>query len=191
MISHLGIIPIGLLVNSGFSCVANFPHLASVFSHPWAVSARRRGAMAGTMAVEEGKPLVTEKPAAPTNSCCGCCPAPRHMDDAFVDKYLDGDVQWGYWKMPPRNPATLEEQRMRLIDREAFPVTSIVKWPTKMERGFASAKDMIDILYKATLAPGITDKVPEHLRGVYWMKDNGVGEELVVIQWSQWYEEAA
>lgn len=145
--------------------------------------------MAGTVALEEGKPLVEEREAAPTNSCCGCCPAPRHIDDAFVDKYLDGQLKWGYWKMPPRNPQTLEEQRMKLIDREAFPVTSVIKWETKMERGFASAKDMIDIMYHATIAPGITEKVPEHLRGVYWMKDNGVGEELVVIQWGQWYEE--
>lgn len=145
--------------------------------------------MAGRMALEEGKPLVEERKPAPTTGCCGCCPAPRHIDDAFVDKYLDGDVQWGYWKLPPRNPQTLEEQRMKLIDREAFPATSVIKTESTMERGFASAKDMMDILYQATKAPGITEKVPEHLRGVYWMKDNGVGEELVVVQWGQWFEE--
>jgi len=57
-----------------------------------------------------------------------------------------------------------------------------------MERGFASAKDMVSILYEATKAQGIFEEIPEPLRGVFWMKDNGVGEELVVIQWGKWYE---
>lgn len=110
------------------------------------------------------------------------------MNDAFVDKYLDGDIQWGYWNMPPRDEKTLAECRMPLKDRMRFPKTSIIRSESDMEMGFASAKDMIQIMYDGTKSP-LLEEVPERLRGVYWMKDNGVGEELVVIHWAKWYEE--
>jgi len=41
---------------------------------------------------------------------------------------------------------------------------------------------MAAAMYAATKVDGVFDRVPVPLRGVFWMKGNGVGEELAVLQ---------
>merc|ERR1719401_1641171 len=41
-------------------------------------------------------------------------------------------------------------------------------------------------MFEGTRVPGVFERVPEKLRGVFWMKGNPLPEELVVMQYSKW-----
>ncbi|EOD27069.1 hypothetical protein EMIHUDRAFT_450135 [Emiliania huxleyi CCMP1516] len=47
-----------------------------------------------------------------------------------------------------------------------------------------SGVQMMDAMYEATKAG--SGQVPSKLRGVFWMQGNGVGEELVTLQFGEW-----
>mmetsp|Transcript_29591 Transcript_29591/g.85829 ORF Transcript_29591/g.85829 Transcript_29591/m.85829 type:complete len:381 (+) Transcript_29591:103-1245(+) len=53
--------------------------------------------------------------------------------------------------------------------------------------GYIPGKDGPGLAYECTKVPGLTDKVPEELRGVFWMKGNIFSEELFSLQNSQWF----
>ena len=45
-------------------------------------------------------------------------------------------------------------------------------------------------MFKATTVPGVSDAIPEKYQGVFWMKGNGVAEELAVMHYSL-YDQAS
>jgi len=55
--------------------------------------------------------------------------------------------------------------------------------------GYIPGKDGPGLAYECTKVPGLTDKVPEELRGVFWMKGNIMNEELVILQNGEWVPE--
>jgi len=55
--------------------------------------------------------------------------------------------------------------------------------------GYIPGKDGPRLAYECTFVPGLSDQIPEKLRGVFWMKGNIMNEELVVLQNGQWFPE--
>merc|ERR1719203_1486361 len=43
------------------------------------------------------------------------------------------------------------------------------------------------MMYKATKVSGVFEKVPEPLRGVFWMRGNPMPDELTVLQYGSWF----
>jgi len=135
--------------------------------------------------------------------CCGCCgcslmillmtilactskAAPSNVTEKFVKQQLDGDAVYGWWSPPaPQPPSVLAELRKQL-DRDT--VLAPVGIHENMTFGFGSAATMARLLYSATKVEGVWEKVPQKLRGVFWMKGNGIGEELAVLQYGSWFE---
>ncbi|CAJ1413153.1 unnamed protein product [Effrenium voratum] len=111
-----------------------------------------------------------------------------NVSDEFIDKYLDGDVSYGYWKLPERPDYVTRATLGRLEDRGPWPTTLLFREQSDLTIGYANARDMMEIMYEASKVPGVFEKIPDPLKGVFWMKGNGVGEELLVLQYSQYYE---
>jgi len=61
--------------------------------------------------------------------------------------------------------------------------------PIKKRVSTFSAKDAMRVMYDATKVEGVFERVPEPLKGVFWMKGNAVPEELAVLQFGQWFPE--
>lgn len=55
--------------------------------------------------------------------------------------------------------------------------------------GYAHTHDAPMILYNGTKIPGLFENVPSILRGVFWMKGNGIPEILATLQEGQWFPE--
>jgi len=56
--------------------------------------------------------------------------------------------------------------------------------------GYIPGKDGPRLAYECTFVPGLSDQIPEKLRGVFWMKGNIMNEELVTLQNGQWFPES-
>ncbi|CAJ1408181.1 unnamed protein product [Effrenium voratum] len=135
----------------------------------------------------EQQPLVESKSVQSTGCCCGDS-SKSNVSDEFIDKYLDGDVSYGYWKLPERPDYVTRATLGRLEDRGPWPTTLLFREQSDLTIGYANARDMMEIMYEASKVPGVFEKIPDPLKGVFWMKGNGVGEELLVLQYSQYYE---
>mmetsp|Transcript_12428 Transcript_12428/g.29616 ORF Transcript_12428/g.29616 Transcript_12428/m.29616 type:complete len:331 (+) Transcript_12428:65-1057(+) len=138
----------------------------------------------------EHQRLVEGKLPPVDDSTCCCCTVPRNVSDEFVLENLEGDPWFGWWRMPfKQDTNVIDRLRTELSDRKKLPpAASFFPTEGKQEIGYASGEDMMRLMYEATKVPGNWEKVPERLRGVFWMKGNGVGEELIVLQYGQWFE---
>jgi len=59
-----------------------------------------------------------------------------------------------------------------------------------LQFGYIPGRDGPRLAYECTNVPGLSDKMPDELRGVFWMKGNLINEELVVLQNGQWFPES-
>merc|ERR1719283_293303 len=95
-------------------------------------------------------------------------------------------------------PAQHSPQVMEELNSELTNVTTFYKYPALAEMfgeaianltfGYGTAEKIVDMMYRGTKVNGIFETVPDELRGVFWMKVNGIGEELTVFQNSLWVE---
>lgn len=134
--------------------------------------------------------LIDSTTAPAETSCCCCCNPERNISHEFIHEHLKGNPLFGWWHMPKLQPwDVLDKLRDKLTDRQKFPaLPAVFKEEAEMTMGYASAKEMLSLMYEATKVSGIWENVPERLRGVFWMKGNGVGEELMVLQYGRWFE---
>merc|ERR1712066_1181905 len=45
------------------------------------------------------------------------------------------------------------------------------------------------MMYEATRVPGVFERLPEKLRGIFWMRGNAIAEELLTLQYGEWFED--
>mmetsp|Transcript_43503 Transcript_43503/g.110170 ORF Transcript_43503/g.110170 Transcript_43503/m.110170 type:complete len:410 (-) Transcript_43503:498-1727(-) len=94
----------------------------------------------------------------------------------------------GWWNMPiqqsPHVLSELKESLYRVPWNTRYPEG--LTWPD-MRAGLA--KDIIPIMFEATKVSGVFEKMPQKMRGMYWMKGNGQAEELTITHYSQWFPE--
>lgn len=100
---------------------------------------------------------------------------------ALIDSRLHGSRYYLENNLPVRRSEdALEECRRRVPNRTVL---------HGLEYGRASAAEGPLLAYQCTKVPGLFERVPEVLRGVFWMKGNAISEELAVLQYGQWVEE--
>eukprot|EP00445_Apocalathium_hangoei_P002947 CAMPEP_0203858088 /NCGR_PEP_ID=MMETSP0359-20131031/11087_1 /ASSEMBLY_ACC=CAM_ASM_000338 /TAXON_ID=268821 /ORGANISM="Scrippsiella Hangoei, Strain SHTV-5" /LENGTH=349 /DNA_ID=CAMNT_0050774841 /DNA_START=3 /DNA_END=1052 /DNA_ORIENTATION=- len=92
----------------------------------------------------------------------------------------------GWWNMPiQQSPDVLSELKKTL-----YPVPWGEKpWGEVPEMRAGLAKNIIPIMFEATKVSGVFEKMPKKMRGIYWMKGNGVSEELTILHYGQWFPE--
>jgi len=94
--------------------------------------------------------------------------------------YMEGRDTFHWWNMPKqRSEEQLEWCRSQLSN--PMPLYGL-------QYGFLPGASAPEVLYRCTKVPAIFEEVPEPLRGVFWMKDNAMNEELAVLQFGRWFE---
>jgi len=105
---------------------------------------------------------------------------------SMVEKYLGGK-RLGWWTMPEQPWDNLEKQGEGL---EVVPwpdgTPEKRKWPL-MKKG--PAADVLKKMYNATKVEGVFEKMPEKMRGIFWMHGNAVAEELTIAHYGKYFPE--
>lgn len=100
---------------------------------------------------------------------------------SLINDYLNGSKTLNFWDLPEEVPAA---QIMECNYELKKPVDFVgLRW------GESPAKEAPGLMYKGTKVPGLFEQVPQALRGVFWMKGNGLPEELISLQNGQWFPE--
>jgi len=121
-------------------------------------------------------------------------PVVSQITPEFVDTYLDGKPYYSWLSLPVQQPPeVLEQLTSELTNITTFYTNPVLakmfgKEIANLTFGYGTAEKIVDIMYKGTKVNGIFETVPDELRGVFWMKGNGIGEELTVFQNSLWVE---
>lgn len=92
----------------------------------------------------------------------------------------------GWWDMPKQDLSAIADSVTPFTN--FTPSGSVKDFLEDTTWGLAKASDAPKLMYEATKVSGFED-VPEFLRGVFWMKGNGVAEELTVLQYGKWFKE--
>jgi len=89
----------------------------------------------------------------------------------------DGTLNW--WNLPVQRS---EEQLVQCVGqlRGKFGLGGA-------QFGYVPGREGPGLAYECTRVPGLSDKIPEELRGVFWMKGNVMNEELVALQNGKWF----
>jgi len=69
----------------------------------------------------------------------------------------------------------------------AYKGTDIERFLETATYGTAPARHAVNAMFEATKVSGVFETVPEEMRGVFWMKGNGMAEELTVFQFGRWF----
>merc|ERR1712187_118775 len=85
-----------------------------------------------------------------------------------------------------QNAAKLSQLASSMQTYEWVRPSYVANPPFSMVKG--PADQVAFAMYEATKVPGVFERVPEELRGVFWMKGNGIGEELCVLQYMEFDE---
>lgn len=143
--------------------------------------------------------------------CCSCCcitlvvalialavcaskTRASDISEKFIEANLNDNPIFGWWSLDALQPKdVLDELNEKLVNHTQFQVDIFIElWGEGIKDlifGYGSAEQVANMMYKATRVEGVWEKVPEKFRGVFWMKGNGVGEELTVLQYGSWFEE--
>jgi len=130
---------------------------------------------------------------------CASQPVSVNVTPDFIQTELNGDHIFDFRSMPEQQrTSVLKDLTSQLGNRTHLDEKLQQACPTSRKRedcrvanlafGFASAEAAVRMMYDATKVAGVFERVPEKLRGVFWMKGNGVPEELTVLQYGQWFE---
>jgi len=122
-------------------------------------------------------------------------PVRSHITPEFVDTYLGGTLFYTSRSLPVEQSQEVRED----LASELVGVTTFYKYPrladmfgesiANLTFGYGSAEKIVDIMYRGSKVDGVFENVPEKVRGVFWMKNNAIGEELTVFHNSLWVEE--
>lgn len=110
----------------------------------------------------------------------GCCSLPSNVPDAVAEQFPGG---MGWWDMP-RPQQRLPALRGAL---KSFPWREGAPQLSGCVFSQAPAAEAAKFMYEATKVDGVWDLLPEKIRGVYWMRGNGVSEELTSLQYGVYY----
>jgi len=99
----------------------------------------------------------------------------------LIDKYLKGRRYFYDSSLPHK----LSEEELDACRRRVTNTTKL----NGVDFGIMDPDKALELLYHCTKVPGNWEKVPEKLKGVFWMKGNGMGEELAVLQNGQYFED--
>lgn len=101
---------------------------------------------------------------------------------AAVVPMLGGRETLNWWNLPvQRSQEQLEQCRKKLANETEL---------GGMRYGFISGREAPELAFECTWVPGLSDQIPEPLRGVFWMNGNPLPSELMTMQNSQWFPEA-
>merc|ERR550514_1311667 len=109
-----------------------------------------------------------------------CCSLPSNVPDAVAEQFPGG---MGWWDMP-RPQQRLPALRGAL---KSFPWREGAPQLSGCVFSQAPAAEAATFMYEATKVDGVWDLLPEKIRGVYWMRGNGVSEELTSLQYGVYY----
>lgn len=119
-------------------------------------------------------------PSTPCSKGCYC----RSPISAAVSAHYPHGFGW-YAVRVQHDPAKLDTIARRF---DTYTFTAKTPPPSgKWVQG--GAAQMIEAMLEATKVPGVFERVPEKLRGVFWLKGDGLGEELVVLHYGDYYPE--
>jgi len=112
---------------------------------------------------------------------------PAQSEPLLTKRHLDKD-SFAWWNMPVQQPfQNLQKQGEGLEEVPwSFYTPRSRRWPL-MKKG--KPADIISKMYDATKVDGVFEKMPEKMQGVFWMKGNGVPEELTVLHYGGYWAE--
>eukprot|EP00928_Gymnodinium_smaydae_P017953 TRINITY_DN16842_c0_g1_i2.p1 TRINITY_DN16842_c0_g1~~TRINITY_DN16842_c0_g1_i2.p1 ORF type:complete len:341 (+),score=51.16 TRINITY_DN16842_c0_g1_i2:55-1077(+) len=120
---------------------------------------------------------------------CAARQIKSQVSPAVVDELLGGKWRLLAEDMPRQpSPDAVKDAVAKLSDDPWKNVPAASE--STHSWGSASAATAAHLMYNITKVEGIWDKVPEKLRGVFWMQGNGVAEELAVLQYGLWSEQS-
>lgn len=99
----------------------------------------------------------------------------------LIQKEFGGRQTFNYWNLPEQPSAELVDECNAALQKPLEFIGG--RW------GQVSAKDAPRLMYKCTKVPGVFEQVPEELRGIFWMRGNGLPEELASLQNGEWFPE--
>ncbi|CAK0872183.1 unnamed protein product, partial [Prorocentrum cordatum] len=104
-----------------------------------------------------------------------------------VHELLGGQFRLLASDMPHQQQPSIVEAAINQLDGDpwegvAAAADSTLTW------GSADAAKVVALMYNVTKVNGVWENVPEKLRGVFWMRGNGVPEEVAVLQYGLWSE---
>lgn len=136
-------------------------------------------------------------------SCCCCCftillpliifvscasiTISSQVTAEVVDELLGGRFRLFASDMPHQQHPSVLEAAVEQLDGDVWDgveeaAGSLLTW------GSADAATVAALMYNVTKVNVVWERVPQKLRGVFWMKGNGVPEELTVLQYGLWSE---
>lgn len=117
---------------------------------------------------------------------CASKAVPSNVTKEFIEQQLGGDEVYGWWSPPALQPQSDLARLRQELDRDT--VLDPVGIHENMTFGYGDPAKIARLMYSATKVGGVWEKVPLKLRGVFWMKGNGVAEELMVLQYGSWFQ---
>mmetsp|Transcript_87163 Transcript_87163/g.251382 ORF Transcript_87163/g.251382 Transcript_87163/m.251382 type:complete len:407 (+) Transcript_87163:119-1339(+) len=100
---------------------------------------------------------------------------------ALVQRYFAGRPTFNYWDLPVQRSDELLADCVAQLEGVVERIGS--QW------GAYPANKAPFLAYRCTKVPGLFEKVPAALRGVFWMHGNAIPEELAVLQMGQYFPE--
>lgn len=118
----------------------------------------------------------------PKTACSPGCYCRTRVDAEVADSYPQG---FGWYSMSVKqDTATLKAIADRLEQYDwAYPD----KKPAGGRYVRGSAAQIAQAMHTATKVAGASEKVPAKIRGIFWMKGNAIGEELVSLQYGDYH----
>jgi len=94
-----------------------------------------------------------------------------------------------WYNMPASQDLSLMDTYHDQLTNVPVPEKVVAHAGSSTRLAMGSAADVAEMMYRASKVQGVTDKLPEKFRGVYWMRGNPVPEELMTMQYAQWYDD--
>jgi len=118
---------------------------------------------------------------------CKSIPINSQVTVDVVHELLGGQFRLLASDMPHQQQPSIVEAAINQLDGDpwegvAAAADSTLTW------GSADAAKVVALMYNVTKVNGVWENVPEKLRGVFWMRGNGVPEEVAVLQYGLWSE---
>lgn len=120
---------------------------------------------------------------------CRLIPVKSQVSPVAVNTMLGGYWRLGIADMPAQQSSIMKGLAMKDLNPDPWQGVKLADKST-LTWGSADAATVAKWMYNVTKVGSIWDKVPEMLRGVFWMKGNGIPEELAILQYGLWSPEA-
>lgn len=128
---------------------------------------------------------------------CANHPIKSQVSPEFIRQRLHGKSTFAWWDVDaPQSEDVIKDLRSELaeVHGSAVAPNDLTSWlygkrMNNLTFGFIAADKAPALMYKATKVQGVWEQVPVKLRGVFWMRGNGIGGELLVLHYGKWFEQ--